>query len=88
VKTEYIQITDGDEQKILGTGSIPAGETSVFIEVPDITESSFVSITATTSLTQDTIYLESITENKGFTVQIDKAKEKEITFNWWVVLVD
>jgi hypothetical protein len=88
LKAKYIQITDGDEQKILGSGIIPAGEVNAFIEVPDITQSSFVSITATTSLAEDTMYLESIADEKGFTIQIDKAKEKDITFNWWVLLVD
>jgi len=66
----------------LGTGTIPAGETSVTIFNVPVTDSSHVFLTPKDPVA---FAVSGIEEGKSFTVLIAEPQDKDVTFSYWIV---
>ncbi|QQG47494.1 MAG: MerR family DNA-binding transcriptional regulator [Candidatus Woesebacteria bacterium] len=67
-----------------GTGEIPIGQTSVFINSTDVSGNSLIFVTANTRTTK-TLAVTQKNNGSGFTVEIPTSDTKDIQFNWWIV---
>ena len=70
---------------VIGTGTLPAFETEVFIPSTIITQNSYIYITPISSTKNKVLYVKTKYEGEGFTVGMDTQISTEVTFNWWVI---
>jgi hypothetical protein len=78
-------VSVSDESKAsIGKGTIVAGQTSAVIDTTVITEDSLVFVTATTK-TKQPLTVTTKVNGESFTVEIDTAETRDISFNWWIV---
>jgi len=69
----------------LGSGTLPAGQTSVTISTTTVTEKSKILVTPTTKTGNQVLVVINKSIGSGFTVEIDQAYDKDIAFDWWIV---
>ncbi|NMB56349.1 hypothetical protein GYA19_00210, partial [Candidatus Beckwithbacteria bacterium] len=68
----------------IGVGTIIAGETSVDIQTPAVTEGSLIFVTATTA-TDIPLAVTAKKAGESFTVSISSVNLENIQFNWWII---
>ena len=69
----------------IGTGSIPAGQTSVTINASQISDKSKIFVTPRAKIGSQALVVESISAGNSFTVSLDHSLPEDLTFDWWIV---
>ena len=75
--------TSGTFAPSIGTGILPAGQSSAIVSNADISTSSLIFITPTSPTTNSLYVVDK--EPGAFTVGISAPSTYDITFNWWIV---
>ncbi len=85
LKAQKIEIETTDEENAsLGVGKIPEGESAAIINTKAVTEKSNIFITPKT-LYEGVLAVTEQKDQEYFKVEVEKAGEEEIFFNWWII---
>jgi len=69
----------------IGSGTLPKGDTSVFIESSVVKGNSKIFITPTSDLGENKLTVTEKRNNEGFEVSIEEVYNNDIQFDWWVI---
>lgn len=69
----------------IGTFTLSAGRTSVFVDNTMVTDQSYIFITPKNSTAGQVAYLADQKVNEGFVVAIDLPLSRDVEFNYWIV---
>jgi len=67
-----------------GTSTLPAGDTSVFIETDQVNANSLIFVTAT-STTDKTLSVSDKQEGSGFTITVSGTNSSDVNFDWFII---
>ena len=73
---------------LIGTSTLPAGQTTITIDSASVASTSKVFVTATNSTQGQQLYVSNKVEGTSFTVAIDNAVLSDINFDWWIVNIE
>ncbi len=79
------QSTNIGSNATVGTGVLPAFDTSIVVPTTSVTGASYIYITPITSTSNNVLYVASKTDGVGFTVRLDTPLPTDVAFNWWVI---